>query len=159
MWLVFCWVLQTNLVSAETLKTPAPAFKKGEIKLADQIIKIDIAENDKQRSHGLMFREKLGPNEGMLFIFEDEQILSFWMKNTLIDLSIGFFDKNRTLVDVKEMKAVVSVMETNLPSHQSKSLAKYALEMNKEWFTKNKIKLGSRFDFVKKPKSRTRDTK
>lgn len=109
-------------------------------------ITVELAETDEQRTQGLMHRKSLPKNQGMLFVFEQEQTLSFWMKNTFIDLSIGFFDQNKKLVDIKEMSAT-SVLQQNFPSYESSKPAKYALEMNKRWFDKNKIKLGSQFIF------------
>lgn len=131
---------------------PQPViFKKDQIKISGKVIEIERAENEAQRSRGLMFRDKLKDNEGMLFIFENEQTLSFWMKNTFLDLSIGYFDKNKTLVDVQEMRAVKSVLIENLPAYPSAKPAQYALEMKKGWFVKNKVKIGSKFEFVGTP--------
>ena len=150
--LFFCQV-----VLAGPIVDPQPIeFKKDKIRLSGKLIEVELAENEAQRSHGLMFREKLPEDQGMLFIFEDEQNLSFWMKNTFLDLSIGYFDKNRTLVDVQEMRAMNSVMTENLPSYPSAKPAKYALEMKKGWFTKNKIKKGSKFEFEKSSRSRSK---
>jgi uncharacterized membrane protein (UPF0127 family) len=58
---------------------------------------VDLALNDTQRSHGLMFREKLGPYEGMLFDFHQEAPVSFWMKNTLIPLDMVFIAADGTV--------------------------------------------------------------
>ena len=136
---------------------PQPViFKKDRIKFAGKVIEVERAENEAQRSRGLMFREKLRENEGMLFIFDHEQYLSFWMKNTFLDLSIGYFDKNKTLVDVQEMKAVKSVLIDNLPSYPSAKPAQYALEMKKGWFGKNKVNLGSKFEFIGQSRSKSK---
>ncbi|MBC7742658.1 MAG: DUF192 domain-containing protein [Bdellovibrionaceae bacterium] len=94
-----------------------------------------------------MFRKKLGSDEGMLFVFESEGIRTFWMKNTLIDLSIGYFDKSKKLIDIQEMKAMNSVLEKDLPTYPSKSPAMYALEMPTGWFKKNKIKEGAQLRY------------
>jgi uncharacterized membrane protein (UPF0127 family) len=91
-----------------------------------------------------MFRNSLGEDEGMLFIFNNEETRFFWMKNTLIDLSIAYFNKGGTLVDIQEMKSGKGIAEASLPSYASAQPAKYALEMNKGWFDKNKIKLGTK---------------
>ncbi len=142
---------------AGSVKDPNPIdFKKDKIILSGKTISIELAENELQRSHGLMYRDKMKDMEGMLFIFEYEQSLSFWMKNTFLDLSIGYFDKNRTLVDVQEMRAMNSVVGENLPSYPSIKPAMYALEMNKGWFAKNKVKVGAKFEFVGVPKSRSK---
>ena len=112
-------------------------------------IKVEVAETDAQHEQGLMLRKKLGLNEGMIFVFKDEQIRNFWMKNTIINLSIGYFDKNKKLIDVQEMQATNSMMEQNLPTYPSASPAMFALEMTDGWFKKNKVKIGAQFRFVK----------
>lgn len=86
----------------------------------------------------------MGEDEGMLFIFKNTETRFFWMKNTLIDLSIGYFDAEMKLIDIKEMKSGKGVPDSALPSYASAQPAKYALEMNAGWFDKNKIKLGSK---------------
>ena len=78
----------------------------------------------------------------MLFIFNEELVREFWMKNTLINLDIGYFDKNKKLIDIQQMKAVTSVMQTDLPRYPSKQPAMYALEMQQTWFKKNKFRYG-----------------
>ena len=119
-------------------------YKKEVIEVGDKKITAEIAETEAQHEHGLMNRNSMKPDEGMLFIFADEEGRAFWMKNTFIDLSIGFFDASKNLVDIQEMKAVTSVMTTDLPTYKSAKPAKYALEMNKNWFAKNKIKVGAK---------------
>lgn len=122
-------------------KKKAPHFKKIEIQIGTVKASVELAETDEEQEYGLMYRQSLGPNQGMLFVFTDEAPRGFWMKNTFVDLSIGFFDQNKKLVDIQEMKAVHSVMETP-NTYQSRSPAKYALEMPKGWFKKNKVEVG-----------------
>lgn len=119
-------------------------FPSKKIQVASHELEVEIAKTPQQHAQGLMFRTQMGENEGMLFIFEGEQTRSFWMKNTLIDLSIGFFDKNGTLVDVQEMKSGKGIPESALKSYLSVKPAKYALEMNKGWFDRKKIKIGAK---------------
>ncbi len=129
------------------MASPSQAFKefsKRNISLNGKTLVVEVAETPDQHERGLMFRNKLADSEGMLFIFSNEETRFFWMKNTMIDLSIGYFDKNGTLVDVQEMKSGKGVPDTALPSYPSAKPAKYALEMSKGWFDKNKVKVGSK---------------
>jgi uncharacterized membrane protein (UPF0127 family) len=125
----------------------SPKFKKQKIELSykknNKILNVELAENEQQHAHGLMFREKLGQDEGMLFVFQDEKTRDFWMKNTLVDLDIGYFDRNKNLIDIQQMKAVTSVLQTKLPSYPSKGPAQYALELPQGWFLKNKFPVGT----------------
>lgn len=121
-------------------------FEKKYIKIGNKRLHVEIAKTIQQQQQGLMHRAQLGENEGMIFVFEDEDYRSFWMKNTLIDLSIGYFNKNFELVEVIDMKAT-SVMDINPPSYPTVKRSKYAVEVNKGWFTKNKIKIGDRLNW------------
>lgn len=105
-------------------------------------IKVEVARTDKEKERGLMFRERMGKNEGMLFVYEREEMLSFWMKNTLLPLSIAFIDKDGKIVDIQDMEPFSPEI------HVSAYPAKYALEMNRGWFTRERIKVG---DLVKIP--------
>lgn len=135
------------LILSLVIAVPGWAFKefaKKKITLAGKTLVVEVADTPDQHERGLMFRNKMGESDGMLFIFNNEETRFFWMKNTLIDLSIGYFDKDGTLVDVQEMKSGKGVPDSALPSYPSAKPAKYALEMNKGWFDKNKIKIGSK---------------
>jgi uncharacterized membrane protein (UPF0127 family) len=123
-------------------------FEKTQLKLANKTISVELAKSPQQQARGLMFRKGLAQDTGMLFIYDQEQRLSFWMKNTFIPLSIGFFDKNQALVDVQEMQPVKSEIQTRVPTYQSLKPAKFALEMPPGWFRKNKIRLGERFELL-----------
>lgn len=118
-------------------------FKKQTVQVGPKKILVEIAKTDQQHERGLMLREKLNANDGMLFVFQDEDYRSFWMKNTLINLSIGYFNKEKKLIDIQEMTAVTSVMQTQIPSYPSKGPAQYALEMPEGWFKKNRISKGA----------------
>lgn len=121
-----------------------PTFKTKKVKLGNNTLTVELANTNELRAQGLMNRTSLKPSWGMLFIFEDERTQSFWMKNTFIPLSIGFFNAQRKLVDIQDMTPARSLMEKNLKSYYSKHPALYALEVNQGWFKKHKIKLGDR---------------
>ncbi len=77
-----------------------------------------------------MGRESLGQDRGMLFVFEKAQVLSFWMKNTLIPLDIIFVDENLAVVDVQTMRPEHEATGDSLPVHTSAAPARYAIEVN-----------------------------
>ena len=121
-------------------------FSKKKIKIGKVVLNVEVAETDEQHQQGLMYREKLAPNAGMIFVFNDEEPRFFWMKNTYVDLSIGFFDKNRKLIDIQDMKAT-TVMQKEFPNYPSRGPAQYALEVSKGWFKKNGIREGAIFNW------------
>lgn len=118
-------------------------YESAKFNVGEKTITAFVADDDEKRSQGLMFIERLGNDEGMLFVFKKEQILSFWMKNTVIPLSIGFFDSKGVLIDIKEM-SVPPITEEMPPSYQSRAPALFALEMRSGWFAKNKITNGAK---------------
>src|SRR5699024_94032 len=73
------------------------------IKINQQPIQVEIAKTATEQQKGLMHRQYLAPNHGMLFIFEHSQELCFWMKNTYIPLSIAYLDKAYKIVDIFDM--------------------------------------------------------
>jgi len=105
-------------------------------------IKVEVARTEKEQEKGLMFRERLGKDEGMLFVYEREERLSFWMKNTRLSLSIAFIDKGGRIVDIQDMEPF------SLETHRSAYPARYAQEMNRGWFAREGLKVG---DLVKIP--------
>ena len=121
-------------------------FGKKDIQLGHKKIMAYIADNSKEHAQGLMKVKSLPADVGMLFIFSSEETRTFWMKNTEIPLAIGFFDKNKKLLQILEM-APESPLRKEPILYTSDKPAQFVLEMNKDWFTKNKIKVGSRLGF------------
>ena len=151
--LVWCSTLLYALTSFAQGRDLDKLYEKAKFKIGKIELSAYVADDDQRRAQGLMFIEKLPRDTGMLFIFERQEHLGFWMKNTLIPLAIGFFDKDGVLVDVQEMSVAGSLMEASPPSYQSKSPALYALEMEKGWFGKKGIKPGSRLELISPAKS------
>ena len=122
-------------------------FVKRELKLGSQTVQVEIADDNYKRSLGLMNRTELKDGKGMLFIFEAEQPLSFWMKNTLIPLTVGYFDKDKKLFQTIDMTPA-SPVEIRPKSYSSTRNGMYALEVPHGWFVKHGIKVGTSFSFV-----------
>ena len=102
------------------------------------IIQAEVAQTPGQRNIGLMNRPTMGANEGMLFVFDQPAEQCFWMKNTLLPLSIAFLADDGTVVNIEDMAP------QTLDSHCSRKDVRLALEMNVGWFAKRGIKPGSR---------------
>jgi hypothetical protein len=127
--------------AAHAQQLPAGAKQPNEfprVKLTAGMYVIDaaVAANDADREQGLMYRSQLAPNEGMLFVFGENAVHCFWMKNTLIPLSIAFIRADGTITDIDEMQAET----TN--NHCPRNNGVFALEMPKGWFEAKGIKPG-----------------
>jgi len=106
------------------------------------LVNAEIADTPEERETGLMYRKSMKDDDGMLFVFEREIMLNFWMKNTLIPLDIAYIDKNGVINEIYHMKPLdVSV------TYNSIKPAMYALEVNSGWFARHKIKNGSKIEF------------
>lgn len=140
------FLLVSTAAKAQSNKPVTIQFEKQQIELSykkhKKILTVEMAVSPEQSERGLMFREKLDADAGMLFVFDVERPLAFWMKNTLIDLDIGYFDKNKKLIDIQTMKAT-SILQKDFPSYPSKKPAQFALEMNSGWFKKNGFREGT----------------
>lgn len=101
-------------------------------------IRAEVARTDQQMAVGLMHRAELPSNDGMLFAYESAATRCFWMKNTLIPLSIAFIGDDGTISSIADMEP------KTLDSHCSEQPVRFALEMNQGWFTKRGLKAGSK---------------
>ncbi len=106
-------------------------------------IQVEVARTPEEHARGLKGRKQLGKDEGMFFIFETEDYHDFWMKDTLIPLSVAFIDRENRIVDIQDMKPLT------LDSHESPEPILYALEMRKGWFSANGVRVGDVIRFSK----------
>ena len=125
-------LLSARLSAAEPGRLPVVSLTAGM-----HIIKAEVASTEAQRNQGLMFREQLGPNEGMIFLFHAPAGVCMWMKNTPLPLSVAFIARDGRIVNIEEMAP------RSLDSHCAKEPVYYALEMEQGWFKKRNIKAGS----------------
>jgi uncharacterized membrane protein (UPF0127 family) len=102
----------------------------------------EVASTPQDRATGLMNRFSLQQDHGMLFVFQQPEVLSFWMKNTFIPLSIAFLDANGRILNIEDMAPQTEA------THWSKGPGLYALEMRKGWFLDRGIKAGDRVEGV-----------
>lgn len=134
-------------------KSPAPAkpvFRKdGELRFIDgktnkeiTSISIEVADDDAAREQGLMYRDTMGENDGMLFLMETEEPQSFWMKNTIISLDILYADADRRIVSIH-----TNCKPYSLDQIISAKPAIYVVEVNAGYTSKNNIKVGDIISF------------
>jgi uncharacterized membrane protein (UPF0127 family) len=117
------------------------------IRLNKETLSVELAKTDQEHYKGLMGRTELSDREGMLFVYKQPHILSFWMKGTKIPLSIGFFDENQVLLTIQEM-FLLRRSERYPEVYRSFQPALYALEMPTGWFERHGIKPGTRFEWI-----------
>ena len=119
-----------SLVQAQT--------KSLQLSAGMHLIQAEVAATEEQREQGLMYRDKMPANAGMLFVFGTASTQCMWMKNTPLPLSVAFIDASGKIVNIEDMQA------HTLDSHCSTKTVpvRYALEMNLGWFRQKNIKPG-----------------
>lgn len=99
-------------------------------------IEAEVANTPQMRAQGLMHRKEMAQHHGMLFVFPESAPHCFWMKNTLIPLSIAFLDEAGRIVNIAEMQP------RSEDNHCAAKPARYVLEMNAGWFAQRGLKAG-----------------
>ncbi len=105
-------------------------------------IDIEIADNDAKRTQGLMYRDSMAENEGMLFVFPDEDERSFWMKNTIMPLDIIYVNAKNQIITTQKNTGPYS--EDSVPSNGP---AKYVVEVNAGFCDRHSVKPGNHIDW------------
>jgi uncharacterized membrane protein (UPF0127 family) len=113
---------------------PQPRLPVIELTTRIHVIQAEVARTTQEQTLGLMYRQSMGSHEGMLFIYDRLEIRCFWMRNTLIPLTIAFISDDGTIVNTKDMQP-----ETE-NTHCSNRPVRFALEMNQGWFMERGIK-------------------
>lgn len=127
-----------TLTTTATMAQESPQTSLQHMSLTTGIHQIDaqLAISPAEHAIGLMYRKELEPHEGMLFIFPTPSLQCFWMKNTLIPLTVAFLADDGMILNMDDMKPQTE------ESHCSIKPVRYVLEMNKGWFAKKGIKAG-----------------
>ena len=115
---------------------PQPRLPTVDLRAGMHTIKAELAVTPEQQMTGMMFRTEMNGNEGMLFVADEKSGRCFWMKNTLVPLTIAFIDDDGTIVNLADMKP------RDESSHCARAPVRYALEMPQGWFDKRGIKAG-----------------
>ncbi len=123
------WALLSGAANAQS-------FAVTSLNIGVHLIRAEVAISDEERARGLMFREKMGTNEGMVFRFPEARKVCMWMKNTLLPLSVAFLDEDGRIINIEDMQP------QTLDAHCGSKPARYALEMNQGWFKQRNVKPG-----------------
>lgn len=110
-----------------------------DLKVGEHPLKVERAVTPEEHARGLMLRKDMPENHGMLFVFEKPRQASFWMKNTLIPLSIAYLDAEGVILEIYGMTPLDKIGITSR-SHK----VAYALEVNQGWFEKRNIQQGTK---------------
>jgi uncharacterized membrane protein (UPF0127 family) len=130
-----CWLASTAAWSQEGPQLDLP---RTTLSAGMHLIHAQVAATPSSRTVGLMHRQDMPANEGMLFVFEQPATQCFWMKNTLLPLTAAFVADDGTIVNLADMQP------QSLDSHCSARPVRYVLEMHQGWFAKRGIKAGTR---------------
>lgn len=116
------------------------------VELAGQRFTVELADDDAERARGLMFRDAMAEDRGMLFVHDTQEPQAYWMKNTRIALDILYFDNDRKLVAQQRDVPPCSLGDA-CPSYPSNAPARYVLELNAGQAEKLKLQDGATLTF------------
>ena len=131
-------VLAIALLCAAVQALAVAPLKTIHVKVGSHPLAVEVAATEDERERGLMFRDKLGRDAGMLFVFDDPGYYAMWMKNTLIPLSVAFIDSHGSILNIVDMEP------QTLDAHGAAGPALYAIETNRGWFEAHRVKPGDK---------------
>ncbi len=127
-----------GVASGSTVKTVFDYFA---IKVGDKVVRMQLAVHVAEMQQGLMERRDLGRDDGMIFVYEKPQQMTFWMRNTPTPLDIGFFRSDGTLAEIHPLHPFD---ETSVASRETE--LRFALETHQGWYKANGVKPGDKLD-------------
>ncbi len=143
------------VIAGLLLGAPAQAaatFKRGTLVItqgpAKTTVEVEVADTPESHAQGLMSRTQLPENAGMLFIFESTGRWSFWMKNTLIPLSVAFIDERWEIVDIVDMAVAADPQNGPFALYNAAKPYRYALEVNLGFFRSKGLTVGAKVTFT-----------
>ena len=120
--------------------SPNPRLETVPLKVGGAVVMAEVARTDAERERGLMFRTKLEDGAGMIFVFDRDERLSFWMKNTLIPLSLAYIASDGTI------RQFVELEPHSLAGIRAERSVRYALEVPRGWFGRAGVRVGDPVD-------------
>ena len=115
-----------------------PKLQTMKLFVGPEVITAELAMTEIQVGTGMMFRKEMGENEGMLFVFGRPNRVAFYMKNTILPLHVAYIDSEGTILELHELQAL-----NETPVDAANNNVQFVLEMNKGWFTRHNIRVGS----------------
>lgn len=135
---IYCFICLSALSSFFAFPAQAQlVFPRSDLSIGMYRISAQVAATPQTREHGLMFREIMPKNEGMVFVFPRIDRHCMWMRNTLLPLAVAFVDERGVIINIEEMQPKTEI------NHCARKPAKYALEMNSGWFRDHGFKPGA----------------
>jgi uncharacterized membrane protein (UPF0127 family) len=125
------------LAIAHAQETAQPALPTITLSIGDKSLTAEVADEPVEEMTGLMFRKELAPDSGMLFVMDRPQRASFWMKNTLLPLSVAYINQTGTILEIHDLQP-----HDEKPVPSAFANIAYALEMEQGWFTKKGVLAG-----------------
>ena len=141
--LTLSWILLSAACQPKAADTSPFGLRIAELKISNVPLTVEIADTPQASENGLMFRDSLPEDRGMLFLLEQPKKASFWTRNTKIPLSIAYIDSTEKILEIKSMNPLD---ETVVPS--SSDQVAYALEVNQGWFVRHGISSGAKVDGI-----------
>ncbi|WP_018862715.1 MULTISPECIES: DUF192 domain-containing protein [unclassified Thioalkalivibrio] len=117
-----------------------PGLPVTELKVGERTLSVEIAADEPARRQGLMHREELADDQGMLFVWDHPARYAMWMRNTYIPLDVAFIDADYRITNIETMEPQTTTL------HEAKRDVLYALEVNAGWFEENDVSAGDRID-------------
>lgn len=142
--LAFLGVFVAAASAAQT--GPQPTLPTTRLTAGMHVITAELATTPQSRTIGMMFRQSVAPNHGMLFLFEDKGQQCFWMRNTPLPLSIAFIADDGTILQIADMAAKSEAL------HCSQEPVRYALEMEQGWYAKKGASTGTKIRGLPAPR-------
>jgi len=138
------WLWLALMLVAGSTGGQQPALPSIDLSAGVHLIKAEVANTFSTRMEGLMRRPSMPTNQGMLFVFDQNDIHCMWMKNTLIPLSVAFLDEQGAIINIEDMQP------QSEQTHCARKSARFALEMNRGWFAQRGVRAGTKLRGLEK---------